>query len=95
LEDFVEHRRDLEDILLSGLPDDEREHVVEIITETSDAEFHRLRTAGLSEQLRVEARRFVDETEGDEVAFSASVGFRAEHGLAGVGDGDEVGVVDE
>jgi hypothetical protein len=31
LEAVVEHRHDLEEILLAGLPDDEREHVVEII----------------------------------------------------------------
>jgi hypothetical protein len=65
LEDFVEHRHDLEEILLSGLSDDEREHVVETMNETSEVEFHRLRAAGLSEQLRIEGQRLPNETDDD------------------------------
>jgi hypothetical protein len=43
LEDFVEHRHDLEEILLSGLPDDERQHVVEIINKDDESKLHELR----------------------------------------------------
>jgi hypothetical protein len=43
LEDFVEHRHDLEEILLSGLPDDERRHVIEIINKDDESKLQELR----------------------------------------------------
>jgi hypothetical protein len=43
LEDFVEHRHDLEEILLSGLPDDERQHVVEVINKDDESKRQELR----------------------------------------------------
>jgi hypothetical protein len=67
LEDFVEHRHDLEEILLFGLPEDEREHVLEIIkNDASEARLQRLRAPDHSEQFRGEAQRLLDEADGDE-----------------------------
>jgi hypothetical protein len=41
----VEYRNDLADILLSGLPSDERDHVVGVIHETDAAVLRRKRVA--------------------------------------------------
>jgi hypothetical protein len=67
-EDFVEHRHDLEEILLSGLPDDERQHVIEIINGETEAKLERLRAPDLSEQFTDEARRLLDEREESALA---------------------------
>jgi hypothetical protein len=40
----MEHRRDLEDLLMSGLPDDERQHIADAIRETTAAKLRRKRT---------------------------------------------------
>ena len=42
----MEHRTDLEDILLSGLPAAERDHVVRVIGQTSAEKLAHLRTVG-------------------------------------------------
>jgi hypothetical protein len=72
LEDFVEHRLDLEEILLSGLSEDEREHVVEAINDESEAKLQRLRAPDQSEQVRVEGQRLLDDAGGDESALAVT-----------------------
>ena len=68
----MEHRHDLEEILLSGLPDDERKHVVDIINnDGAEAKLARLRAPDLSEQFQREAQRLLDEADGDESALAA------------------------
>ena len=42
----MEHRTDWEDILLSGLPAAERDHVVKVIGQTSAEKLAQLRTIG-------------------------------------------------
>jgi hypothetical protein len=42
----MEHRHDLERILLDGLPDLEREHVIEAMDSTTAAKLRRLRAGG-------------------------------------------------
>ncbi len=39
----MEHRHDLEEILLSGLPEDERKHVVETIRRVDQSKLEELR----------------------------------------------------
>ncbi len=39
----MEHRHDLEEILLSGLPDEERRHVVEVINRDDESKLQELR----------------------------------------------------
>lgn len=43
----MEYRDDLANILLSGLPDDERHHVVEVIHQTDAEKLRRKRAAGV------------------------------------------------
>jgi hypothetical protein len=40
----MEHRRDLEEILLAGLADDEKQHVTDMISQESKAKLRRLRS---------------------------------------------------
>lgn len=40
----MEHRHDLEEILLAGLTDDEKQHVTEMISKESMAKLQRLRS---------------------------------------------------
>ena len=39
----MEHRDDLSELLLNGLPRDEREHVIEVIKQGDEAKLRRLR----------------------------------------------------
>ena len=63
----MEHRTDLEEILLSGLPEDERDHVVKAIREASATKLARLR-ANCERDLRREAQpmRELDAYDEDE-----------------------------
>jgi hypothetical protein len=45
----MEHRNDLAEILLSGLPDDERNHVVEVINQADAEKLRRKREQGAAE----------------------------------------------
>jgi hypothetical protein len=43
----MEHRSDLEDILLAGLPDQERRHVVQMMQQVTAAKLRRKRAEGV------------------------------------------------
>ena len=52
----MEHRHDLEEILLSGLPDDERRHVVEVISKEDESKLQELRSRYDRDENVVEVR---------------------------------------
>ncbi len=67
----MEHRRDLEEILLSGLSDDERHHVVETINTDDELKLDQLQAQGIGEQARAD-QHSLDDTGAPKSALEAS-----------------------
>lgn len=64
----MEHRNDLEEILLAGLPEVERRHVASVIGDVTANKLRHKRAQGVVEQRREEAARArrAEDAEADE-----------------------------
>jgi hypothetical protein len=61
----LEDRDDLSELLLNGLPPEEREHVIHVIQQGTEAKLRRLRSEGAPDQREPEGSEGQDEEDHD------------------------------
>jgi hypothetical protein len=69
-EDLLEDRDDLSQLLLNGLPPDEREHVINVIRQGDEEKLRHKRGEDAGEPVPAQARSEDDEADDDEYATS-------------------------